>query len=128
MPRMVCKSQSTAESVIDQLKVMEHHSRPIAFKTKKPSHGRRHTMGNWNSAEPLPSPCRRLSSSEAGIKKNVQPPNKRILVIGGAGYIGSHTCLELLNAGYDIVVMDNMVNSNKGKYIYLYIFFIVTLK
>ncbi|MGB5130352.1 MAG: NAD-dependent epimerase/dehydratase family protein, partial [Blautia wexlerae] len=28
----------------------------------------------------------------------------RILVTGGAGYIGSHTCVELLNAGYDVVV------------------------
>lgn len=29
----------------------------------------------------------------------------RILVTGGAGYIGSHTCVELLNAGYDVVVV-----------------------
>ncbi|MEM5008296.1 UDP-glucose 4-epimerase GalE [Priestia megaterium] len=34
-----------------------------------------------------------------------------ILVTGGAGYIGSHTCLELLNAGYEIVVIDNLSNS-----------------
>ena len=34
-----------------------------------------------------------------------------ILVCGGAGYIGSHTCVELLNAGYDIVVADNFYNS-----------------
>jgi len=34
-----------------------------------------------------------------------------ILVTGGAGYIGSHTCLELLNAGYDVVVVDNLDNS-----------------
>ena len=34
-----------------------------------------------------------------------------ILVSGGAGYIGSHTCVELLNAGYDIVVADNFSNS-----------------
>jgi UDP-glucose 4-epimerase len=34
-----------------------------------------------------------------------------ILVSGGAGYIGSHTCIELLNAGYDIVVADNYYNS-----------------
>lgn len=34
-----------------------------------------------------------------------------ILVTGGAGYIGSHTCVELLNAGREIVVMDNFVNS-----------------
>ncbi len=36
-----------------------------------------------------------------------------ILVCGGAGYIGSHTCVELLNAGYDIVVADNLVNSSE---------------
>lgn len=35
----------------------------------------------------------------------------KILVTGGAGYIGSHTCVELLNAGYEIVVMDNFSNS-----------------
>jgi UDP-glucose 4-epimerase len=36
-----------------------------------------------------------------------------ILVTGGAGYIGSHTCLELLNAGHDVVVVDNLDNSNR---------------
>lgn len=34
-----------------------------------------------------------------------------ILVTGGAGYIGSHTCVELLNRGYEIAVLDNFVNS-----------------
>lgn len=34
-----------------------------------------------------------------------------ILVTGGAGYIGSHTCVELLNAGFDVVVLDNFSNS-----------------
>lgn len=34
-----------------------------------------------------------------------------ILVTGGAGFIGSHTCVELLNAGYDVVVVDNLSNS-----------------
>ena len=34
-----------------------------------------------------------------------------ILVTGGAGYMGSHTCIELLNAGYDVVVVDNLYNS-----------------
>jgi UDP-glucose 4-epimerase len=37
--------------------------------------------------------------------------NQSILVTGGAGFIGSHTCVELLNAGYDVVVIDNLVNS-----------------
>lgn len=36
-----------------------------------------------------------------------------ILVCGGAGYIGSHTCVELVNAGYDIVVADNLSNSSE---------------
>ncbi len=36
----------------------------------------------------------------------------KILVTGGAGFIGSHTCVELLNAGYEIVVLDNFSNSN----------------
>lgn len=34
-----------------------------------------------------------------------------LLVTGGLGYIGSHTCVELLNAGYDVVIIDNLVNS-----------------
>lgn len=37
---------------------------------------------------------------------------KKILVTGGAGYIGSHTCLELLNAGYDVAVVDDLSNSS----------------
>jgi UDP-glucose 4-epimerase len=36
-----------------------------------------------------------------------------ILVTGGAGYIGSHTCLELLQAGYQVVVADNLINSKE---------------
>ncbi|MCW7554370.1 UDP-glucose 4-epimerase GalE [Endozoicomonas gorgoniicola] len=37
----------------------------------------------------------------------------KILVTGGAGYIGSHTCVELLNDNYDIVVLDNLSNSSE---------------
>lgn len=36
-----------------------------------------------------------------------------ILVTGGAGYIGSHTCLELLNSGYEVIAVDNLVNSRR---------------
>ncbi|GGC06814.1 UDP-glucose 4-epimerase [Marinobacterium zhoushanense] len=39
--------------------------------------------------------------------------NKKILVTGGAGYIGSHTCVELLEAGYDVLVLDNLCNSSR---------------
>ncbi|HIP71036.1 MAG TPA: NAD-dependent epimerase/dehydratase family protein, partial [Anaerolineae bacterium] len=38
----------------------------------------------------------------------------RILVTGGAGYIGSHTTVELLNAGHEVIVVDNLTNS-KGE-------------
>ena len=35
-----------------------------------------------------------------------------ILVTGGAGFIGSHTCLALLEKGYDILIIDSFINSN----------------
>lgn len=38
---------------------------------------------------------------------------KKILVTGGTGYIGSHTVVELQNAGYDVVIIDNLSNSNR---------------
>ena len=34
----------------------------------------------------------------------------KILVTGGTGFIGSHTCVELLDAGYDVVIVDNLSN------------------
>lgn len=37
----------------------------------------------------------------------------KILVTGGTGFIGSHTCVELLNEGYDVVIIDNLSNSKK---------------
>ena len=37
----------------------------------------------------------------------------RILVTGGTGYIGSHTTVELINAGFEVVIIDNLSNSNR---------------
>lgn len=39
---------------------------------------------------------------------------KKIVVTGGTGYIGSHTVVELQNAGYEVVIVDNLSNSNAG--------------
>ena len=37
----------------------------------------------------------------------------KILLTGGAGFIGSHTCVELLDAGHEVVVADNLMNSRR---------------
>ena len=39
-------------------------------------------------------------------------PTKKILVTGGSGYIGSHTAVQLLEAGYEVVILDNLSNSS----------------
>ena len=39
---------------------------------------------------------------------------KMILVTGGAGYVGSHVLIELLNNGYECVVIDNLANAHSG--------------
>ena len=52
------------------------------------------------------------------IRKN-NPKNRgkkmqeKILVTGGAGFIGTHTVIELIQAGHQVVVVDNLVNSNR---------------
>ena len=38
----------------------------------------------------------------------------KILVTGGTGYIGSHTTVELQNSGYEVIIIDNLSNSNIG--------------
>ena len=40
---------------------------------------------------------------------------KKILVAGGTGYIGSHTTVELQNAGYEVVIIDDLSNSKSRK-------------
>ncbi len=45
-------------------------------------------------------------------KNNLKTMTEKILVTGGVGYIGSHTCLMLLDAGYQVVVVDNLSNSS----------------
>src|SRR3954469_25507704 len=40
--------------------------------------------------------------------------SEMILVTGGAGYIGSHVCIALVDAGFDVVAVDNLSNSNKA--------------
>jgi UDP-glucose 4-epimerase len=44
---------------------------------------------------------------------NTDPKRSTILVTGGASYIGSHTCIELLQAYFNVLVVDNLVNSSK---------------
>jgi UDP-glucose 4-epimerase len=52
-----------------------------------------------------------MARSHKNNKRNTEIMTKTILVTGGAGYIGSHTCVELLEAGYKVVVADNLSNS-----------------
>ena len=52
-------------------------------------------------------------TSEPPTMKPQTTPPETILVTGGAGYIGSHTCVELLQAGFNVVVVDNLLNSKR---------------
>lgn len=49
---------------------------------------------------------------DAGMLDNID--NKKVLVTGGAGYIGSHACFELIKAGYEVIVLDNFSNSSSA--------------
>ena len=54
-------------------------------------------------------------SSYCRFYDNRNMMGKCILVTGGAGYIGSHTVVELIDAGYDVVIIDNFVNAFTGQ-------------
>lgn len=51
--------------------------------------------------------------SSSAISVSDEPQISTVLVTGGAGYIGSHTCLELLASGYRVIVIDNFSNSTR---------------
>jgi UDP-glucose 4-epimerase len=53
------------------------------------------------------------TAQEACEDNNTGNTTMNVIVTGGAGYIGSHTCLELLNAGYDVTVLDNLCNASQ---------------
>lgn len=58
----------------------------------------------------------RLKFSSFGrLKSRNMSGSKCVLVTGGAGYIGTHTVVELVNAGYDVVIADNFVNAFSGQ-------------
>ncbi|BCS17697.1 NAD-dependent epimerase/dehydratase family protein [Aspergillus puulaauensis] len=74
----------------------------------------------WSSSSSL-EPMFDLSSSDTDPDwafENVSPPlgdgedAQYVLVTGGLGYIGSHTCLELLKAGYNVLIVDDLSNSH----------------
>jgi len=59
------------------------------------------------SAAITPAPCTPISAATPAA-----PGRRHILVTGGAGYIGSHTCIELLCAGHAVTIVDNLCNSS----------------
>src|SRR5215213_4816223 len=60
-----------------------------------------------------PAPPNRSAGRDAGSGGRSRPGTAgSVLVTGGAGYIGSHTCLELLNAGWNVVALDSFANAS----------------
>lgn len=132
MPRI---SATMSDIVVEQLKIhdptrLEHTRRFPDQRSSGPTRSmpgvrpktvsekrnqRRYTIHSLHhlKSDRLPpslSHTRRLSTDMDTSKRQ-----KYVLVTGGAGYIGSHTVVELLLAGYAVVVMDNMCNSHLGK-------------
>lgn len=55
------------------------------------------------------------------IHKMDNTKNKCVLLTGGAGYVGSHTIIPLIESGYEVVVLDNLSNACKGMLYYIFI-------
>ena len=51
-------------------------------------------------------------SAISDIIQKTQEVNMKVLLTGGAGYIGSHTAVEMIEAGYEVVIADNFDNSS----------------
>lgn len=58
--------------------------------------------------------CHKVVPNCQTIKQAMSTKGNTVLVTGGAGYIGSHTIVELLNDGYNVVAIDNFVNAIQG--------------
>jgi UDP-glucose 4-epimerase len=54
-----------------------------------------------------------IMNRDDNMNVTINENRETILVTGGAGYIGSHTCIELLQAGFNVLVVDNLANSNE---------------
>jgi UDP-glucose 4-epimerase len=85
-------------------------------KKQRPEQGNKDASSKCKTSCQLFSAEKRLaqvgkSNSQRQRQGGTYVTKDKVLVTGGAGYIGSHTCVELLAAGFDIVVVDNLVNS-----------------
>ncbi|KAI8086435.1 UDP-glucose 4-epimerase [Halteromyces radiatus] len=96
------------------MKVMRNNGSSIATEIDQIDHFGSRKRKHRRSLTPLPSPSLLNTKRRHSQQHLLSTPytKKHVLVTGGAGYIGSHTVLELLNANYSIVVMDNLVNAN----------------
>ena len=68
-------------------------------------------MNNNNSVQTESPETKRQKISESTMS-NSSAEGKTVLVTGGAGFIGTHVCVDLLEQGYNVVVVDNLVNSS----------------
>lgn len=86
----------------------------VAFNENYPEHGRgcydSHDKEKHTTAPTAPGSESEISMANKGLAKN--HANTCVLVTGGAGFIGTHTCVELLNQGYRVVVVDDLSNSS----------------